>query len=224
MFIGHFGVGFGAKKVARSVSLGTLFLAAQFVDLLWPTLLLFGVERVEIEPGITKLTPLNFVYYPYTHSLLMGVIWGLLLGGIYWMVRKNRRGAVVVGLLVLSHWILDLVVHRPDLPLYPGGAAHVGFGLWNSVPGTLLVEGLIFVIGVWMYTRATEARNKRGTYGFWGLVLFLVLVHASNVAGPPPPSVTAIAWAGQLQWLIVLWGYWVDRNREARPAMAATAR
>jgi len=217
MFIGHFGLGFGAKKVARSVSLGTLFLAAQFVDLLWPTLLLFGAERVEIEPGITKLTPLNFVYYPFTHSLLMGVVWGLVLGGIYWAVRKNRKAAIVVGLLVLSHWMLDLVVHRPDLPLYPGGSEHLGFGLWNSIAGTLVVEGLIFAIGVWLYARATAARNMIGKYGFWGLVVFLVVIHASNLFGPPPPSVTAIAWVGQLQWLIVLWGDWIDRNREMRP-------
>lgn len=213
MFIGHFGVGLGAKAADKKVSLGTLFLAVQFVDLLWPTLLLLGLERVEIAPGITKLTPLDFVSYPISHSLLLVCGWGFLFGLIYWLVQKNRQGAVILGLCVVSHWVLDLIVHRPDLPLYPGASPHVGLGLWNSLAGTLLVEGCIFIVGLVLYLRVTRAKNRAGRYGLWGLVGFLVLVYLGNLFGPPPQSTTAIAWVGHLQWLLVIWAYWVDRNR-----------
>lgn len=214
MFIGHFAVGLGAKAATPKTSLGTLFLAAQFLDLLWPTLLLLGLERVEINPGITKVTPLDFTHYPITHSLLMAVVWGLLFGLVYWLLRKNRKAAIVLGLCVVSHWLLDLLVHRPDLPLFPGGSTKLGLGLWDSLPGTLIVEGIIFAIGLWLYLRTTKAKNKSGQYGFWGLIIFLVAIYISNLFGPPPPSVSAIAWAGHLQWLFVIWAYWVDRNRE----------
>jgi hypothetical protein len=213
MFIGHFGVGFGAKKAAPRVSLGTLFMAAQFIDLLWPTLLLLNLEQVEIAPGNTAVTPLNFTHYPITHSLLMVCVWGALFGLVYWLVRKNGRGAVLLGLCVVSHWVLDLVVHRPDLPIYPGGSQHVGLGLWNSVIGTVIVEGIIYIVGIILYLRTTQAKNRAGSLGFWGLVIFLAIIHIANLTGPPPPSVQMIAWAGQLQWLFVLWAYWVDRNR-----------
>jgi hypothetical protein len=213
MFIGHFAVGLGAKAAAPKTSLGSLFLAAQFLDLLWPTLLLFGIERVEISPGITKVTPLDFTYYPITHSLLMAVVWGLLFGLVYFFLKKDRKSALVLGICVLSHWLLDLIVHRPDLPLFPGDSPKAGFGLWNSLAGTLAVEGIIFFIGLWLYLRTTQAKNKAGLYGFWGLIVFLAAIYVSNLFGPPPPSVSAIAWAGHLQWLFVIWAYWVDGNR-----------
>ncbi len=213
MFIGHFGVGLGAKKTAPKISLGTLFLAAQFLDLLWPTFLLLGWERVAIQPGITKMTPLDFTYYPFSHSLLMACIWGALFGIIYFMMKRNSRGAIILGLCVVSHWILDLLVHRPDLPLYPGNSPLVGFGLWNHMTAEIIVEGLIFFVGLWFYIRSTKANNKIGSYGFWGLIVFLVFIHVSNMFGSPPPNSMAIAWVGELQWLVVLWAYWVDRNR-----------
>ena len=169
MFIGHFGVGFAAKAVAPQVSLGTLFLAAQFIDLLWPTLLLLGVERVRIEPGITTVTPLNFEHYPVSHSLLAVLGWSLLLGGVYFWRRGALRGAVVVGLAVLSHWLLDLLVHRPDLPLYPGATQFFGLGLWSSLGATLAVELPIFAAGVWLYLRATEAGRPGRPLGVVGL-------------------------------------------------------
>ncbi|MBN8570819.1 MAG: hypothetical protein J0M18_14420 [Ignavibacteria bacterium] len=214
MFIGHFGVGFAAKKADTKVSLGTYFLASQFIDLLWPTLLLLGLERVEIEQGISKLTPLNFISYPISHSLLMVIIWAILFGVLYKLFRKNTKGAVILGLCVISHWVLDLIVHIPDLPLYPGDSPKLGFGLWNSVATSLILEFLIFFAGVFIYNKTTVAKNKKGSIGFGGLVLFFLLIHMSNIFGPPPPSVNAIAWAGQLQWLFIIWAYWVDRNRE----------
>jgi hypothetical protein len=215
MFIGHFGLGFGLKRAAPAVSLGTLFLAAQFVDLLWPTLLLLGVEHVEIIPGITAVTPFDFVDYPISHSLLMMVVWGLLFGTIYWSVNKSRAAAAVCGLAVVSHWFLDWLVHRPDLPLYPGGGPLFGLGLWNSLPATLLVECAVFAAGFAVYLRTTRALDSKGSAGAWSLAAFLVAVHISNLFGPPPPSVQAVALAGQAQWLLVAAGYWVDRHRTA---------
>ncbi len=216
MFIGHFGVGFGAKKAAPAVSLGTLFLGAQFVDLLWPILLLLNVEHVAIRPGISAVTPLDFYDYPISHSLVMGIVWSVVVGAIYWLIRKNGRGAIVLGLCVISHWLLDLIVHIPDLPLYPGAASPLlGFGLWNSRVATVIIEGAIFIVGVSLYLQTTRARNTAGRIGLWVLILLLVAVYVVNVIGTPPPDVTAIAWAGQLQWIFVILAYWVDHNRIA---------
>jgi membrane-bound metal-dependent hydrolase YbcI (DUF457 family) len=213
LFIGHFGVGFGAKAVAPGVSLGSLFLASQFIDLLWPILLLNGVEQVRIEPGITRVTPLDFVHYPISHSLLAVIGWAGLFAAVYLFLRRSRRGAVVLGLAVVSHWLLDLVVHRPDLPLYPGSTDLFGLGLWSSVGATLAVELPIFLAGLWLYLRATEASDAVGRWALWGLVGFLIAIYFSNLYGAPPPNVTVLAWVGQAQWLLIAWGYWVDQHR-----------
>jgi FtsH-binding integral membrane protein len=217
MFIGHFAVGMGAKKLAPKVSLGLLFLAAQFLDLLWPTLLLLGFEHAEIQPGITTVTPLDFTSYPISHSLLMAVVWGLLFAGVYWLARKNLKAAIVLGACVLSHWVLDFITHRPDLPLLLGdNSSKVGLGLWYSLPATLVVEASIFVVGLLLYLRTTRAKNKTGLYGFWALVALLVFIHLANLFGPPPPNMTAVAIGGHLQWLFIIWAFWIDRNREER--------
>ena len=214
MFIGHFAVALAAKKTAPQVSLGLLFFSAQFLDLLWPTLLLLGIESVELQPGNTTFTPLNFRSYPYSHSLLMVFGWAMLIGGLYFMLKKQSRGALLLALCVASHWFLDLIMHRPDLPIIPGMEMKAGLGLWNSVPASLIVELLLFAAGVYIYRITTTAKNKTGTYSFWALILFLLIIYLSNAFGPPPPSVAAIAWAGQLQWLLIIWAFWVDRNRK----------
>lgn len=210
MFIGHFGVGFAAKRVAPRLSLGAAFFAAQFVDLLWPTLLLLGLETVRIAPGATAVTPLVFEHYPISHSLAAGLLWAGFLGAVYLFASNYVRGAIMVAVLVLSHWFLDAIVHSPDLPLAPGASILVGLGLWQSKAATLAVEVPIFAIGVWLYVRATPTMDKVGRWGLAALVAFLGVIHAGNLFGPPPPSVTAIAWAGQAQWLLVAWAYWVD--------------
>ena len=151
MFIGHFGVALAAKKVAPRTSLGTLVMAAQFVDLLWPVFLLLGVERVIIAPGTTAVTPLDFISYPLSHSLLADLGWACLFAGIYKMVKRDSRGAVCLWFVVISHWLLDALSHQPDLPLYPGSSTYIGLGLWNSRLWTILVEGAIFVIGARLY-------------------------------------------------------------------------
>jgi membrane-bound metal-dependent hydrolase YbcI (DUF457 family) len=160
MFIGHFGVAFALKPAARRVSLGMLFLSAQFVDLLWPVLLLTGAERVEIVPGITRMVPLDFVHYPITHSLVGAAGWAVLVGLMYALVRKYPAGAWVCGLAVLSHWVLDLLVHRPDLPLTPGESVRLGFGLWNHPVAAIALESAIFIAGLWLYCRATRAADR----------------------------------------------------------------
>ncbi|MDE3213555.1 MAG: hypothetical protein KGM98_10005 [Bacteroidota bacterium] len=216
MFIGHFGVGLGAKKAAPKISLGTLFLAAQFLDLLWPLFILLGWEHVSIQPGITKMTPLNFTDYPYSHSLLFACLWGLVIGGIYYLIKRNKKGAVVLAICVLSHWVLDLIVHRPDLPLYPGGSTYLGWGLWNYPVIEVIVEGSIFILGIIFYLKNTSAKNKIGIYAFWILIILLALFYVSNLSGNPPASVNQIAWMGMSQWIIIFWGYWIDANRTLR--------
>ncbi|NPC54273.1 hypothetical protein [Caenimonas soli] len=214
MFIGHFGVGFAAKRVSPRVSLGTAFLAAQFLDLLWPTFLLVGLESVRIAPGATAVTPLIFDHYPISHGLAAVMGWALALGAVYALATKNARGALVVGALVVSHWLLDAIVHVPDLPLMPGAEMMVGLGLWQSKAATMAVEIPIFAAGVWLYATSTRAKDKVGNYGFIGLAAFLALIYVGNLFGEPPPSVTAIAWLGQAQWLLVAWAYWVDAHRD----------
>lgn len=216
MFAGHFGVGFGAKRLAPGVSLGTLFFSAQFLDLLWPTLLLLGLERVRIAPGITRVTPLDFEHYPISHSLVAVVGWALLVAAAHYFAKRRGAAAAVVGALVVSHWALDALVHRPDLPLVPGVERFAGLGGWSSLPLTLAIEGTLFAAGVWLYSRATSANDAAGRWGFRALVVFLLTIQAGNFFGAPPPSVEAIAWVGQAQWLIVAWGYWIDRHRGSR--------
>ena len=216
MFLGHFGVAFGAKAAAPRTSLGSLLLASQLIDLLWPTLLLLGVERVAIAPGITRVVPLDFTHYPISHSLAAVLLWAVLFGVAYQALRRYPRGALVCGLAVVSHWLLDLLTHRPDLPLAPGSDARVGLGLWGSLPATLVVELAVFAIGVFLYLRTTRASDRTGTVALWALVGFLLVIYAGNILGPPPPGVSAIAWVGQAQWLLIAWGYWIDRHRRAQ--------
>lgn len=216
MFIGHFGVGLGAKKAAPKVSLGTLFLAAQFLDLLWPTFILLGWEHVRIEPGITVMNPLNFTDYPISHSLLMACVWGMALGFIYFFIHRDYKQGIILVLCVVSHWILDLLVHRPDLPLYPGNTMLVGFGLWNYRIVEIVTETSIFIVGLVFYLQTTTPRNNIGKYGFWALIILLVATHVLNLSGTPPPNVTVIAWAAETQWLFVIWAFWVDKNRSVK--------
>jgi hypothetical protein len=213
MFIGHFGLGLAAKKIDSRPSLGTTFFASQFIDLLWPFFLIFRLEQVLIEPGNTAFTPLNFIYYPFSHSFTAVLVWSILFGGIYFILKKNLRGSVLLGVLVISHWVLDFITHRPDLPLFLGDDIKVGLGLWNSIAFTMIVEGAIFFTGVYLYLKVTRAENKKGQYGLWSLLVFLIVIYLLNIFGPPPPSEKEIGFAGLSMWLLVAWGYWIDKNR-----------
>jgi membrane-bound metal-dependent hydrolase YbcI (DUF457 family) len=213
MFIGHIGVALAAKRAAPKVSLGTLILATSWIDLVWPILLLFGIEHVSIAPGITAFTPLDFTHYPFTHSLVMVIVWGLLLGGGCFLVRPSVKDSVVIGCVVVSHWALDWLTHRPDLPLYLDGPKS-GFGLWNSIPLTIAVESLIFVVGVLLYYRITRPNDRVGTWSFWSLVSALAFFYIMNIIGPPPPDEQTLAWVALAAWVFPVWGYWIDRHRE----------
>lgn len=219
MFIGHYALAFGAKKVAPSVSLGTAFLACQFADLLWPTLLMTGLEVVEIDPGNTLVTPLNFVSYPYSHSLVMLLAWSAVVAVIYGAIRGwNRVAVLTVGALVLSHYLLDLITHRPDLPVTIGGTQRLGLGLWNYPGSTLALELALFITGTTLYMIVTRERDRIGKLGFWTMIVVLVAIYFAALYGPPPPDTASIAVAGQLSWLFVALAYWVDRHRQERTA------
>lgn len=214
MFIGHYALAFGAKRYAPAVSLGTLFMACQFADLLWPTLVVLGIERVEVDPGNTAVTPLNFVSYPYSHSMMMLVIWSAVFALAYRTIKGWRPNAIaVVATLVFSHFVLDFVTHRPDLPLTLTGSERVGLGLWNSPIATLSVEVALFAAGTAIYVIVTRARDRVGSLGLWALIGSLSAIYVAAIFGPPPPSASAVAMAGHLSWLFVAWAYWVDKHR-----------
>jgi len=214
VFIGHFAVAFASKKVAPKVSLGTLVIAAAFLDVVWPVLVLLGVERFRIVPGFTAINPFDFVYYPWSHSLLMTAVWALLFALVYFAVRGDRAGAVWLGIVVASHWVLDFVSHRPDMPLYPGGEMRFGLSLWQSVPATFAVEGLMFAAGIALYVQSTKARDRTGTIAWWGFVALLLVLYIPGPWSPPPPGENAVAILGIVALTIFgPWAYWIDRHR-----------
>lgn len=222
MFIGHFAVGFAGKRAAPKTSLATLILAPIFLDILWPVFLLTGLERVEIDPGNTAFTPLAFTHYPWSHSLLMSLVWALLFGWAYLARTGYARGALWLGVAVTSHWFLDWVTHRPDLPLYPGGPL-VGLGLWNTKVGTVVVEGVMFVVGLGIYLRTTRAKNWIGSTALWAFVALLLFADFGTIQGAPPPNVKAIVIADLVAWIVIPWAWWIDRNRELRFPPAAAS-
>jgi len=213
MLLGHYGVAFAAKRAIPGTSLGTLTLAAQLLDEIWPILLVAGVEQVRIVPGLMAANPLDFVYYPFTHSLAAALFWSLFLGATYFAIRRNRRSAVIAGALVLSHWILDLPMHRPDLQLWPGSNVRVGLGAWRSIPLTIVLELAVFLGGLAIYLRTTRARDRVGSWSLWSMVLVLLLIFFSGFVSPPPPNEQALAYTVFGIWLFVPWSYWIDRHR-----------
>lgn len=214
MFIGHYALGFAARKAVPDAPLPALIAAPQLLDLLWPVFLLAGIETVRIEPGKTAFTPLEFVSYPWSHSLLMSAVWGAIFALAMLAATRQLRVAAVVFLLVVSHWVLDWVAHRPDMPLSPWGTAKLGLGLWNSVPATLGVESALFAAGVWFYTTATRPADRTGTWAFVALVAFLLASYAGAAFGPPPPDVQTLAYGSLALWLIPLWAWWIERHRQ----------
>ncbi|HEY7649779.1 MAG TPA: metal-dependent hydrolase [Methylomirabilota bacterium] len=218
MFLGHYAVGLAAKRVAPTVSLGTLFLAVQLADQLWPLLLLLGLEHVRIAPGATRMTPLDFYDYPISHSLLALVGWGFALGALHFAGRRRWREALILAAGVVSHWALDVLVHRPDMPVLPHGP-RLGLGLWNSVGATVALELGFYGAGLAIYTATTRAADRTGRYALWSLVLLLLVVWVGAVFGPPPPNERALALSALALWLVVPWGYWIDRHRTLREAL-----
>ncbi|HUK20461.1 MAG TPA: hypothetical protein VLV45_02750 [Gemmatimonadales bacterium] len=214
MFIGHYALGLAAKRLAPRTSLGTLIAAPTFADLIWPVFLLLGWERVSVAGGTNPFLTLAFDSYPISHSLVTLAGWGLLVGALYKMKTGYAQGALVVGLLVFSHWVLDWIVHIPDLPLYPGGPK-VGLGLWRFAPATVVIELLMFVGGIGLYMTATRARDRIGRYGVWALLVLLALSYVGSLFSPPPGNIKALAIGGIIfGWLFVALAWWADRHRD----------
>ena len=222
MFIGHYAVGLASKKLAPRASLGALVAAPILLDLLWPIFLLAGWEHVLIEPNKNPFLRLDFVSYPISHGLVAVVGWATLFASLYFAIARYVSGAIVIWFGVLSHWLLDYIAHRPDLPLYAGSRL-VGLGLWNHRVGTILVEVAMFAIAIWLYLRQTKARDKIGTFGFWAFVIFLLAAYAGAAFGPPLPSVKAIAIGALFSSLLIPWAWWFDRHREEREIIQSSA-
>ncbi|MFP5235807.1 MAG: metal-dependent hydrolase [Acidobacteriota bacterium] len=228
MFLGHIAVGFASKRWAPRTPLVLLVAAPLLADLLWPLFLLFGIEHVRIDPGNTRFTPFDFYDYPWSHSLLALVFWACIIAGLYAGIARYRAGTIALWIGVVSHWVLDWITHRPDMPLYPGSHRY-GLGLWNSIAGTMIVELALFAVGIWLYLRATKARDRIGAYSFVAFVVVLLAIYVSNLFGGPPPSVKSVIWSAIVaEPLLLLWVWWFDRHRvtheQSQPTPVAAAR
>ena len=215
MFVGHIAIGFAAKPVAPRTSLGTLVLAALWLDVLIWLFVLIGVEHVAVKPGITVTNALDLYDYPWSHSLLMSLIWGALFAGVYYAVGRYRRGTLLIFAAVVSHWVLDFVSHRPDMPLAPGVHRYYGLGLYNSRVGMLLVEGLLWVAGIVLYLRATRSRKRAGLWTLYVGALILTWLWIASLSGAPPRVSMVTMGIIDLIFLaiVVSWAYVVDKFR-----------
>jgi hypothetical protein len=216
MVVGHFSVGFVAKAMDKRIPLWILFIAAEFADVLWAILVLVGIEKARIVPGITASNPLDLYYYPFSHSLLASFIWfGIVVVG-YRLLRPGegtwRIGLIIGGALFL-HWVLDLVVHRPDLPLYDN-TAKVGLGLWDfPIPAFLLEAGLLLA-GLLIYLRVTSPRNTVGRFGTAAFSAVLLIIQAGISFGPAFSSMVFAA-TGTLVLIAfsTITIYWLEKKR-----------
>jgi membrane-bound metal-dependent hydrolase YbcI (DUF457 family) len=215
MFIGHYGPSFAVKAWKRTIPLWVLFLAVQLVDILWSIFVILGIEKVRIVPGITATNPLDLYYMPYTHSLLGSVVWSVIAAAAYQLFarRDGWFAAFIVGAAVFSHWILDLLVHRPDLPLYDD-TYKVGLGLWNYPALAFGLEIALLFGGIILYLRATTPKDAIGRYGMVIFGLAIVAIQAYVFFGPPPVSdKAAAATALVLYFVFAAIVYWLERKR-----------
>ena len=218
MFIGHYALGLAAKRYTPRTSLGTLFVAPTLADLLWPVFLLLGWEHAHVVPGPNPFLTLWLDDYPISHSLFTLIVWGALFGYLYQRKSGDRRAALIVAALVVSHWVLDFITHRPDEPIYPGGP-ELGLGLWNYVTATVVVETAMLLVGVIIYLRTTRGRDAIGRWGFWGLIVLLAGGYYASLLTPAPTDMKALAIGGILfGWVYVVFAWWVDRHRDAIPS------
>ncbi len=226
MFLGHYGVACALKRAEPKLSLGTLFIAVQLPDLLWGIFVLLGWERARIVPGYTVITPLEFLDYPISHSVVGVVIWSVVAGALYysWPTRDTSRhwqAAAMVALAVFSHYPLDVLVHVADLPLTGNESAKLGLGLWNHPMATLALEALVFVGGLALYLTRGSHRHPVRTGRILVVVLLLIGTYLASVYGPPPPSMTAVA----VSYIIFILGMgalagWADRRATSQELAA----
>src|SRR5438132_5484979 len=215
MFIGHYAVGLASKEFAPRSSLGALIAAPSLLDLLWPIFLLLNWEHVSIVPNSNPFLRLQFDSYPISHGLVAVLGWATLYAAIYFGVTRYIAGTIVIWVGVMSHWVLDFIVHQPDLPL-AARSRLVGLGLWNHRWLTIALEFAMFAIAIWTYQRRTRAKDKIGLYAFAAFALFLLMAYAGVVFGPAPPSVKKLAMVTLLTWLTIPWAWWFDKHREVR--------
>ena len=217
MLVGHLAAGFVAKRVEPKISLGTLVLASMLSDFLLYVFMVAGIEHVRFKPVRGAANYFDASDIGMSHSLLMTAIWGALFAGAYFLRRRYARGAWVLFMAALSHWLLDFVAHRPDMPLAPGAQMNLGLGLWTSVPATVIVEGGFWLLAIILYARATRPKKRTGVYAFWGVIALLTLAWYNNIAGAPPPSALAAGISGFIFFsLVVAWAYWMNRLRPAQ--------
>jgi hypothetical protein len=218
MFVGHYGPAFAATAAKKSIPLWVVFIAVQLVDVLWAIFVLLGIEKVRIVPGFTATNPLDLYYMPYTHSLIGAILWSIAAGIVYYFLRKvdGWSAAALVGGAVFSHWALDWLVHRPDLPLYDN-AFKVGLGLWNYPVFAFLLEIAILFGGMYLYLKATESTSRIGRYGMVVFGLVMLVVQSIVFFGPPPSSDKAAATTA-LVFYFVFAGvtYWLEKQRVPR--------
>ena len=216
MFVGHYTAALALKKFEKRASLGVLFLAVQFVDILFFPLVLLGIERMNIVENFTQSTHFQLEYMPYTHSLVGSLFWaGVAYGLFRWLIVKKNSVAMAVALAVFSHWLFDLVVHTPDLPLWTDTSLKLGFGLWNNATATSALEAILLVSALWLYLRSTSATSAVGKYGMSVFVVFLLLVNVLNIFGPlqgDSKLVLAIS-ALTSYFLFAAVAYWLDTKR-----------
>ncbi len=224
MFVGHYGVALALKKADPKLSLGTLFLGAQLVDILWGMFLLLGWERARVDPGFTVVSPFQFLYYPLSHSLVAGIFWAIVAAAVYYTrptkdTSHRRRGALVLGIAVMSHWFMDVVVHIPDLPLASDSSRKLGLGLWDSIGATYIVEFGLLAIGTWIYAHTKTKRHPLRTKRLVILIVVLLALNAVNIWTPPPANMTVVGVSAIVLFLAVAWlGSWVDRDPPPDPA------
>jgi hypothetical protein len=214
MLVGHLAVGLAGKRIEPRISLGTWMLAVLLPDLLVFPFLLAGIERLHVEPGVALNRVIGEI--PYSHSLLMDAVWGGLFALAYFLWRRHQLGAWLLLAAVLSHWVLDVASHRPDMPLAPGTHAVLGLGLWNSVPATGIVEGGFWLLAIAVYVRATHAKRGAGVYAFWMGVALLTLAWYGNVTNGMDPNPVRAGVSGVIFFSsMVAWAYWINRLRPA---------
>ena len=212
MFVGHLAVALAAKRYEPDVNLAWFIAGVSAFDLVWPIFVLAGLEHVSITPGATAFTPLVFDSYPWSHSLVMTAIWGLLLIVIARSAKVPSSAWTLLFFCVFSHWPLDVLTHAPDMPLWPGNSPKLGLGLWNSIPGTFLVEGAMWLVGIAIYVQTLSQRGRRPGIPFWSFVIVSTLLWASGPWGPLPPDERTVAMFSMVGWIVVPWAWWADRR------------
>jgi hypothetical protein len=214
MFVGHYGVSFAARRMRVHLPLWVWFIAVQWLDIVWSALVLLGIEKLRIVPGFTEANALDLFYMPYTHGLPGSIVLSVVFGAVVALFTPGNRFATVliVAAASFSHWVLDLLVHIPDLPLYDD-SAKVGFGLWRHLFVSFPLELLVLAFGAWLYARATIFKSAKGRYAFLAFVVFLGLFQVYANFGPPPSTPQAMALSALGSYLLLAGvAAWVERT------------